>query len=72
MNDKFILHQKTYDYILYLYPLINRLPKNHRLILGRKLEELAFVAPAILLLCTYPQSRRQNEWHVFTDICSGF
>ena len=39
--DKFILHQKTYDYILYLYPLINRLPKNHRLILGRKLEELA-------------------------------
>ncbi|MBU0974261.1 diversity-generating retroelement protein Avd [Patescibacteria group bacterium] len=39
--NKFILHQKTYDYILYLYPLINRLPKNHRLILGRKLEELA-------------------------------
>ncbi|MBI2325850.1 diversity-generating retroelement protein Avd [Candidatus Collierbacteria bacterium] len=39
--EKFILHQKTYDFILYLYPIINRLPKNHRLILGRKLEELA-------------------------------
>ena len=39
--DKFILHQKTYDFILWLYPLINRLPKNHRLILGRQLEELA-------------------------------
>lgn len=39
--EKFILHQKTYDFILYLYPIINRLPKNHRLILGRRLEELA-------------------------------
>ena len=39
--EKFVLHQKTYDFTLWLYPLINRLPKNHRLILGRKLEELA-------------------------------
>lgn len=39
--EKFILHQKTYDFVLWLYPLINRLPKNHRLILGRRLEELA-------------------------------
>jgi len=38
--EKFVLHQKTYDFTLWLYPLINRLPKNHRLILGRKLEEL--------------------------------
>lgn len=38
--EKFVLHQKTYDFALWLYPLINRLPKNHRLILGRKLEEL--------------------------------
>ena len=39
--EKFVLHQKTYDFVLWLYPLINRLPKNHRLILGRKLEEFA-------------------------------
>ena len=39
--EKFVLHQKTYDFMLWLYPLINRLPKNHRLILGRKLEELS-------------------------------
>lgn len=39
--EKFVLHQKTYDFVLWLYPIINRLPKNHRLILGRTLEELA-------------------------------
>lgn len=39
--EKFVLHQKTYDFILYLYPIINRLPKNHRAILGKRLEELA-------------------------------
>lgn len=37
--EKFILHQKTYDFVLWLYPIVNRLPKNHRLILGKKLEE---------------------------------
>jgi hypothetical protein len=39
--EKFVLHRKTYDFILWLYPIIHRLPKNHRAVLGRKLEELA-------------------------------
>jgi hypothetical protein len=39
--EKFILHQKTYDFVLCIYPIINRLPKNHRLTLGRNLEELS-------------------------------
>lgn len=37
--EKFILHQKTYDFVLWLYPIVNRLPKNHRQILGKKLED---------------------------------
>ena len=39
--EKFVLHQKTYDFVLWLYPIINRLPKNHRLVLGKTLEELS-------------------------------
>ena len=39
--EKFVLHQKTYDFTLWLYPIINRLPKNHRFILGQKLEDLS-------------------------------
>ena len=41
MEEKFILFQKTYDFLLWLYPIINRIPKSHRLVLGRHLEELA-------------------------------
>lgn len=33
------MHQKTYDFVLWMYPIVNRLPKNHRQILGKKIEE---------------------------------
>jgi hypothetical protein len=38
--DKLILFQKSYDFLLWLYPLVNRLPKHHRAILGKQIEEL--------------------------------
>ena len=40
MHDKFILHKKTYELLIWIYPIINRIPKSHRLVLGRKLEEI--------------------------------
>lgn len=33
-----VLFQKTYDFILWMYPCINRIPKSHRHVLGRYLE----------------------------------
>ena len=39
--DKLIIFQKTYDFILWIYPLINRIPKSHRLVLGKHIEELS-------------------------------
>lgn len=39
---QFILHQKAYDFLLWLYPVINRLPKNYRHSLGRQLEQTGF------------------------------
>jgi hypothetical protein len=47
MEEKFVLYQKTYDFLLWLYPIINRIPKSHRLVLGRHLEELGI---SLLLL----------------------
>lgn len=38
--DKLILFQKSYDFLLWLYPLVNRLPKHHRVVLGKQIEEL--------------------------------
>jgi hypothetical protein len=41
VSEKLLIFQKTYDFILWFYPIINRIPKSHRLILGRQMEELA-------------------------------
>lgn len=41
MYEKLLIIQKMYDLILWIYPLVNRIPKSHRMILGRQLEELA-------------------------------
>ena len=38
--EKLILFQKSYDFLLWLYPLVSRLPKHHRTVLGRQIEEL--------------------------------
>lgn len=59
MEEKFILFQKTYDFLLWFYPIINRIPKSHRLVLGRKLEEL--VISLLLLLIKANKARNQER-----------
>jgi len=59
MNGKFILFQKTYDFIRWLYPIINRIPKSHRLVLGRHLEELGI--SLLLLVIKANKARGQSR-----------
>lgn len=47
MAEQLIIYQKFYDLVVWLYPVINRIPKSHRLVLGKHLEELCI---SILLL----------------------
>ena len=62
--EKFVLHQKTYDFVVWLYPPINRLPKNHRLILGKQLEELSL---SLLLSLMKANKAFGNERKRFQD-----
>ena len=56
-TEKLIIFQKIYDFLLWLYPLINRIPKSHRLVLGKHLEELGL---SILLLIIEANKIRDN------------
>lgn len=56
--EKLIIFQKIYDFLLWLYPLINRIPKSHRLILGRSIEEEGI---KILLLSIEANKLRDNS-----------
>lgn len=38
MLDDLVIYQKTYDFILWLYPLVNKFPKNQRFVLGQRIE----------------------------------
>lgn len=40
MHEKLLIFQKIYDLSLWLYPIINRMPKNHRQVLGKKIEKI--------------------------------
>jgi len=59
MEEKFVLYQKTYDFLLWLYPIINRIPKSHRLVLGRHLEELGI--SLLLLVIKANKARGQSR-----------
>lgn len=39
-TEKLILFQKSYDFLLWLFNLINCVPKSHKIILGQKIENI--------------------------------
>lgn len=41
MAQKLIIFQKIYDFIVWLFPLINKLPKMHKHVLGKSMEDTA-------------------------------
>ena len=57
MAEQLLLYQKTYDFLLWLYPLINRIPKGHRLVIGRQMEELGLA----LLLSIVQANKARGE-----------
>ncbi len=38
MLDDLVIYQKTYDFILWLHPVVNKFPKSQRFILGQHIE----------------------------------
>ena len=38
MLDDLVIYQKTYDFMLWLHPVVNKFPKNQRFVLGQKIE----------------------------------
>lgn len=38
MLDDLIIYQKIYDFILWLYPVVNKFPKSQRFVLGQRIE----------------------------------
>ena len=49
MFSQLIIFQRFYDFILILYPVINRFPKSHRLVLGNQIEKEAVTILVLII-----------------------
>lgn len=71
MIQKLALFQKTYDFVVWLYYLLNRLPRGHRPILGSHIHSLAL---SILITIIQANSalpgaeRTQMQAKISTDL----
>lgn len=56
--EQLIIYRKLYDLVLRIYPIVNRIPKGHRLVLGRQIEEQCI---QLLLLVVRANKTRGEE-----------
>lgn len=61
MCEKLLIFQKTYDLLLWLYPVVNRIPKSHRMVLGRELEETAISLLVLIIKANKSRGQLRTE-----------
>ena len=61
MHDKFILHKKTYELLIWIYPIINRIPKSHRLVLGREIEQVSLNLLLTIIKANKARSKERQQ-----------
>lgn len=71
MEEKLLIFQKTYDLVVWLYHLLNRLPRNHRPILGHQIHSTALLLLIGIIHANSErdlQIRRQLQLKVSRDL----
>jgi len=61
MTDRLLIYQKTYDLLLLLYPIINRIPKSHRQVLGKYLEEFCLLILILIIKANKAKNFKRRE-----------
>lgn len=61
MSETLLIYQKSYALTLFLYPIINRIPKSHRLVLGRRLEELSLSLLILVIKANKAKNHKRKE-----------
>lgn len=63
MAEQLILYQKVYDFVVWLYPVVNRIPKSHRMILGSKIERLSIRLLLSIVQANKVRGTQRKELH---------
>ncbi len=59
--EKLVLFQKAYDFLLWLYFLVQHLPKRHKPVLGKYLEESAISLLLLIIHANKASDRRRHR-----------
>lgn len=72
MCHKLLIFQKSYDLLLWLFPVINRIPKSHRQVLGKILEERGLSLLLLIIKANQSQGvlRSNLQLAISTDLDS--
>jgi len=64
MSEKLVIFQKIYDLLLWLYPITNRMPKSHRMILGKNMEEVGIALLLVVIKANKARGRERQEYQL--------
>ena len=64
MSKQLLIYQKLYDFVLWMYPLINRIPKSHRLVLGRHIEELCISLLVLVISANKVRGQKRSALQI--------
>lgn len=62
--DKLQIFQKSYDFTLWIYPIINRIPKSHRQVLGRKIEQFSLDMLFYVVQANKARGKKREELQI--------
>ena len=57
MYDELPIIQKTYDFTLWFVPILNRLPRDHKFMLGNRMIQGIYEVLELLMLAQYAQAK---------------
>jgi len=70
MKDDFLIFQKAYDFVILIFPIITKMPKDHRFILGQQLEEKTL--SIVDLIVTVNKLNTNDRKKYFTKFSDAF
>lgn len=71
MLKDLVAYQKLYDLIVYMYPIINKFPKEQRFVLGQRFENKLFDILNIIIeanLCNGPRDKYYKQMSLEFDV----
>ncbi len=70
LND-LIIYQKLYDTILYIFPILNRFPKNQRFVLAQQIQNALLSAAQLIVEANLRRNKNETLFQLDVKLCQA-